>query len=369
MTKKLNIVSFDVPYPPNYGGVIDVFYKIKELHFLGIEIYLHTFDNGRGIQNELLKYCKKVTYYKRKSNFSKLISTLPYVVKTRDNQKLINNLSVNNSPILFEGIHTTFPLLNSNLKNRKIFIRAHNIEHHYYEGLYKSEKNIFKKIFFKLESYKLKKYEFILNNADCVFSISPADQAYFSTIFKSKSVYIPAFHSNSTINSKLGRGNYAIYNGDLRVADNVKSCEFLINIFSEIEFPLIISSSFENNFILKECKKHTNITYLVVSKKKEIDALLQDAHINLLPTFQNTGIKLKLINALYNSRFCIANNAMIKNTGVENLCLIANSKSEFTVIINKLITQNFTVEFINERKKTLSIFENQLNALKIANLL
>ena len=29
--KEVHIVSFDVPYPPNYGGVIDVFYKIKTL--------------------------------------------------------------------------------------------------------------------------------------------------------------------------------------------------------------------------------------------------------------------------------------------------------------------------------------------------
>ncbi len=29
--KYLHIISFDIPYPPNYGGVIDVFYKLKAL--------------------------------------------------------------------------------------------------------------------------------------------------------------------------------------------------------------------------------------------------------------------------------------------------------------------------------------------------
>ena len=37
--KKLHIVSFDVPFPPNYGGVIDVFYKLIELKKLGVEIH------------------------------------------------------------------------------------------------------------------------------------------------------------------------------------------------------------------------------------------------------------------------------------------------------------------------------------------
>ena len=43
MIKAVNIVSFNIPYPPNYGGVIDVFYKIKALSKEGYEVYLHTF--------------------------------------------------------------------------------------------------------------------------------------------------------------------------------------------------------------------------------------------------------------------------------------------------------------------------------------
>ena len=39
MEKHLHIISFDVPYPANYGGVIDVFYKLKALHAEGIKIH------------------------------------------------------------------------------------------------------------------------------------------------------------------------------------------------------------------------------------------------------------------------------------------------------------------------------------------
>ena len=42
--KHLHIISFDIPYPPNYGGVIDVYYKIRTLHKLGIKIHLHCFE-------------------------------------------------------------------------------------------------------------------------------------------------------------------------------------------------------------------------------------------------------------------------------------------------------------------------------------
>ena len=47
-TFKLHIVSFDVPFPPNYGGVIDVYYKCKHLHQLGIEIEF----TGEGVQEK-----------------------------------------------------------------------------------------------------------------------------------------------------------------------------------------------------------------------------------------------------------------------------------------------------------------------------
>jgi len=58
LDKHLHIISFDVPYPTDYGGAIDVFYKIKALHKLGIKIHLQTYEYGRGQQDELLKYCE-----------------------------------------------------------------------------------------------------------------------------------------------------------------------------------------------------------------------------------------------------------------------------------------------------------------------
>ncbi|MCX6283192.1 MAG: mannosyltransferase, partial [Bacteroidetes bacterium] len=44
MEQHLHIVSFDIPYPPDYGGVIDVYYKIKTLSEAGVKIHLHCFE-------------------------------------------------------------------------------------------------------------------------------------------------------------------------------------------------------------------------------------------------------------------------------------------------------------------------------------
>ena len=92
MINKLHIVSFDVPFPTNYGGVIDVFYKLKALHKLGIEIYLHVFEYGRGEQKELLKYCKEVFYYPRNSFIKSFFSKSPFIVKSGGKDLLINKV-------------------------------------------------------------------------------------------------------------------------------------------------------------------------------------------------------------------------------------------------------------------------------------
>jgi hypothetical protein len=62
-----------VPWPVNFGGVVDLFYKIKTLHDLGISIHLHCFTKNRNEQNILERYCETVNYYPRKNKFSFLI--------------------------------------------------------------------------------------------------------------------------------------------------------------------------------------------------------------------------------------------------------------------------------------------------------
>lgn len=368
MSNFLNIISFDVPFPPNYGGAIDVFYKLKALHNQGIRIIFHTYEYGRGEQKELNKYCEHIIYYKRTKSLLNIFSKLPFIVKTRDNILLVENLKTNNYPILFEGIHTTFPILKFNFKNRILIIRSHNIEHHYYNGLSKSESNLFKKIFFKSEALKLKTFEKVLKKVNHILTISPLEQAYFLSKYDSKAIYLPAFQEFSKVNSKTGKGKFALYHGDLKVADNIKSCNYLIKIFSKINFPLIIASDFIP-LSLKNIKDLKTIQFVQLKTNEHLKELIKEAHINVLPTFQNTGIKLKLINALFNGRFCLVNDKMILNTGLENLCSIANSKKEFITQINDLSKQEFRGEYTAERTKALQSFDTTTNAKKIINLL
>ena len=145
MTKKLHIISFDVPYPADYGGVMDVYYKVKSLSESGIEIFLHVFHYGRKKQDILLKYCSGVHYYKRKTTLFNAMGHLPYVVKSRYDPKLAKNIERIDAPILFEGLHTTYVLKKKIVKDRKLIVRTHNIEHQYYKQLAMNEANLIRK--------------------------------------------------------------------------------------------------------------------------------------------------------------------------------------------------------------------------------
>lgn len=367
MSKHLNIVSFDVPLPANYGGVIDVFYKLKALSELGVKIHLHCFYKDRNPQKELENYCQTVNYYKRQAGLKSFSSKLPFVVKSRNSQKLIDTLKKNNYPILFEGLHCTFPLLDEAFKTRQTLVRAHNIEHVYYKGLANSETNIAKKLFFNQEAKKLKNYEKILVKAGSVLSISPLEHQYLAAHYKT--VYLPVFHQNNNVKTLSQNGNYALYIADLRISDNLRAAHFLIEVFKSLEYPLIIASSFKNNFLNKKIKAIKNISFNRIENQQQADELLANAHLNVMLTFQPTGIKLKLINTLFAGRFCLTNTLMIKDTGLESLCQSADTIDDFKKLVKTYKNKPFTKDLSNKRKKLLEDFLPQKNAQKLSDFI
>lgn len=370
MKRAIQLVAFNIPYPPDYGGIIDIFYKIKALSECGVSVFLHCFEYDRPKAAELEKYCTKVYYYPRKKGIRYQLSIKPYIVTTRSNYHLLNNLSSNNSPILFEGLHTCFYLDHPLLANHLRLVRTHNVEHEYYLNLYKAERNLFKKIFFRMEAWKLKLYENILDKASDLLCISPNDNYCFDLKY-GHSHFIPAFHPFSEIKSKVGQGKYILFHGNLSVSENVQAVDFLlVNVFSKINFPVIIAGKNPNVRLSQKISQYAHIQLISNPENVQMEALIQDAHISLLPTFQDTGLKLKLLASLFEGRFCIANTPMIHKTGLEHLCILADTPKEMIERINELFVQDFTSEEIEKRKLILEdAFSNHLNALKIIQLI
>ena len=146
MSRHLHIVCLDAPYPPDYGGAIEMFGRIKALHREGVRIHLHYFDYHGNDVYELNNYCETIQSYQRKLGWKGFSFSLPYIVSSRINNDLTSDLNKDNYPVILEGIHCTGILDDIDAKRRKILIRLHNDEAAYYQKLAAYENNFFKRL-------------------------------------------------------------------------------------------------------------------------------------------------------------------------------------------------------------------------------
>lgn len=366
--KYLHIVCLDVPYPADYGGVFDLFYKIKSLYSLGIKIYLHCFEYGRGKQEELNKYCQSVTYYKRKNFFKSFSFRLPFIVSSRINHSLLNNLLKDDYPVLLEGIHCTYFLYSGELKNRKIFVRLHNVEYEYYEELSKTTGNIFKKNYSLLESRLLKKYENEIANKCMFIAVGEKDKETYQQKFNAKNIkYLPVFLPFTNVTSETGSGNFCLYHGNLSVPENEKAVLWLMeNVFNSLDIPFVIAGKNPSGHLKKLIHNNENFCIASNISNQEMDDLIRKAHVHVLPSFNKTGVKIKLLNALFNGRYVVTNQAAVEKSNLDSICEIADTATDFKKIIIALFQKSFTQSEIGKRKKILEdIYDNHANALKL----
>lgn len=405
----LHVVSFNVPTPPDYGGVIDVYYKLRALKALGVRITLHCFQYGRPPAQELEDLCEQVFYYRRVTGWRGLSLSKPYIVSSRRSKELLGNLQTDDAPILFEGLHCCYYLDHPTLRNRFKAVRLHNVEWQYYRYLAQKETYFSVRTYLKTASRRLKKFERVLSHAQVLLPISPGDTDYYRQRH-TNTYYLPAFHPNDQVTSQPGRGNFILYHGNLSVNENHEAAMYVVSQiwqsltprppiggdprilqssmgggsrFREPALPagrlegrdgsggltLIIAGKAPRPELLHMASRIPNVTVEANPSAERMSELMAQAHIHLLPTFQPTGIKLKLLNALFGGRFVITNSQMVKDTGLEPLCIIADDKTTLERAIGETMDRAFTEADIDRRRDGLTRFDNVKNAEELMRLM
>lgn len=369
---KLHLISFNVPYPANYGGVIDVFYKIKALHAQGVQVTLHTYAYGRAPAPVLTQYCAAVHYYPRQMSLPNHLNLRPFIVHSRRSGALLERLLADDAPILLEGLHACYYLAHPRLRHRTQAVRMHNIEWQYYQHLARKAPLGLSRLFFYWESRRLKRYQRALKHATHVLSISPADTAVLAQQHP-RVTYIPPFHPNDAVQTQVGQGDYVLFHADLSVKDNEDSAIYLIErVFGggAIPLPLIIAGLNPSARLLRLAESHPNVSIRPNLSHEALQSLIHNAHINLLVSFLSAGMKLKLLNALFVGRFCVVNDAMVRDTGLEPLCHIHNTPQQLRQAVATLSLMPFTRAHLDQRKALLGTeFFNAHNAAQIRDLL
>lgn len=356
MDKRLHIISFNIPYPPNYGGIIDVYYKIRTLHALGVKVTLHCFEYERPQAPELESICDKVYYYKRQTGLWANLVLLPYNVNSRKDPALLHNLLQDDTPILFEGLHSCYYLSHPLLKHRLKVYRESNIEHDYYNHLARSGNNVIRNCFYKVEALRFRWYQPVIAHADVSLAVSATDATYLQQVFPGKQIeFMPCFHPHETVESLPGESGYILYHGKLSVEENERAALFLIrNVFNQLPYTCVIAGMNPSRKLLKEASEYRNIVVEQNPPEERMDKLIRNAQIHILITFQDTGLKLKLLNSLFAGRHIVVNSLMLAGTGLVSLCHIANSPEEMIRTCTDLMKISFSADEVARRQEKLS---------------
>ena len=347
-----------------------MYYKIIALHSIGKKIVLHYFDYHNHRNADLLKdYCVEICSYRRKNLFSSFSLSAPYIVSSRINTLLIKRLNVDTHPILLEGLHCSgiLPFLND---SKRVVLRMHNDEVNYYKSLGKMENNLFRRFYFSAETTLITKYQKKLNTGIRAACLSESDIEVLRTEYGFSDLhFIPCFIPWQAGNSLKGKGDYCLYHGNLSISENETAALWLLkNVFNKADVPFVIAGKGISQNLRMTAKKIKNCRLIDNPPVDELNSLIRDAHIHILPSQNNTGVKLKLLHALCEGRFCITNNNGIKGSHIHSGVHIANTAEEYIVLLKQLFNQEFTEDDFMERTYIQTIYNNALNARKLSAL-
>lgn len=367
----LHIITHDVPYPADFGGVIDLFHKIRALHAEGVGIHLHCFIKKRPPQKALEAYCLSVNYYPRRKRVRHFFR-LPYIVSSRVNEQLNRCLAADNHPVLIEGIHCSYPLYAGLLKNRSVLLRLHNAEFVYYRHLYRHERLWLRKTYYRLESLMLERYERKLARLAPIAAVSEQDVDTYRNTFEPLSIeHIPVFLPYTQPAGQPGKGTYCLYHGNLQISENEEAaCWLLEQVFSKLTIPFVIAGKKPGSRLQELAHRHQHTCLVADPDERTMQDMIAKAQVNILPSFNDTGVKLKLLNALYNGRHCLTNKKGAEGAGPEGLCFIAEDADECIKAVEYLYEIPFTEDDLKKREEALQPYFNATsNARRIMKML
>lgn len=356
--KRLHIVCFDIPYPANYGGAIDVYYRIRALAKAGVGMVLHcTYKGELTHYAELEDLCEKVYYYPRELSLRHLLGRLPLAVAGRPNEEILKNLLQDDAPILYEGLVSCGTMAAPELKSRKKYFRECNVEHDYYRALAKASHSLRNRLYYMVEASRLERFEEVLENAAGIFALAHQDEAHFAKRFpKVKTTYVPCFHAHDQVICPEGLGKGILYHGNLRVEENQKAAEYILREVAPKlpEIPFTIAG-----MGAEMLKKHSeNVTIEANPRLEQMAQMVRDAQVHLLVTFQATGLKLKLLNVLYEGRHVVCNPEMVCGTELSELCHIGADTEQLIAQCKAHYQEAYGDKDIQTRQEHLQLFDN-----------
>jgi glycosyltransferase involved in cell wall biosynthesis len=389
----------ELPYPANSGGRIYTWERLKQLKKYDNKIFLFSIKDKDEFVNyaELRKVCFNINMYNRPNKYINGLTNLfkPYSVISRYDKNMHNDIRnlIKKNEIDLIIIDIPEMLLNCPVNNNipKV-LTQHNIEYKVFQNIAKNSKNIIKKVIFKFEYIKMKKFEnkiYSSNFLDGYTFISQNDMAEFKTSYPNNNcICIPQGYEIKKGNNKLSETNIMntqkqkviVFTGKMDYEPNAQAVKWFCNDI----FPIIKESIRNIKFYIvgknpkKEVLNLATQDIIVTGEVKDTKEYIQMADLFVIPLLSGGGVKIKLFEALGNGKVVVTTDKGVEGTKfLNNIHLfIANNSIEFankciyvlddnnTSIKNELIHNS--VKLIEDEylwKGIGNVYNNYLNTI------
>lgn len=371
---KILLVSNKFPFPPRDGGSLATYNMIRGLAESGnyVDLLLmntskhFTEDAGSTIDIKGLNKVKivnidnSVRFFSLVFNFA--FSKLPYsavrFTSRRFKSALLQLLKDNDYGIIqLEGLFLAPYLeLIRNNSNALVVYRAHNVEHLIWQRLYMRENNFLKKWYLRVLYSRIENYErSFINSYDLLVTITGNDLEILNTLGNKKPSIVAPFgmYIQGLSKSKPVRSDNLciLYIGALDWMPNIEALDwFLKEVWPAVRkrFPEMVfrvaGRNAKKNFLMDYAEKG-------VISHGEIDNpgdFLGENGIVVVPLFSGSGIRVRIIEAMFAGRPVIASSVAVSGIPVVNEIniLLADDGERFVYYIEKLVADQEFASFI-----------------------
>jgi polysaccharide biosynthesis protein PslH len=354
--KKILIVSPDFPYPPNHGGRVDIWGRIKVLHEMGFSIDLlatvkepprpHDIDIVYQFVNEIM-LCK------RKTGVHALMSLKPYQVTSRTPLSRVK-LSRKYHFVLLETEYVAPILDNDSLLGERFILREHNDESSYFRGLAKSVGSGWKKMYYLSESVKFRFMSSGLQKRiKNLMFISYDEHARFIAEKRLERdtcnpIFLPPPSARQEFETLPLDTRRVLFLGSLFAPNNVYAIKWYIDhVHQKLrdipEYKLVISGNTKGadpTFVKRIrtlCGKYNDIVFY--ENPENTDLIYSQCAVFVNPMHHGAGVKLKTINAIESGLPVVSTTVGKEGTGLDSAVHlhVADTADDFAKAVRELL--------------------------------
>lgn len=251
--------------------------------------------------------------------------------------------------IQFEGLYAfQYHKYITQKGSSKVSYRPHNAEYEIWKGLACNSHNIFRKIYYRNLSRKVKNFEKKhINQYDCLITISETDLQTFQKLGNQKPCILSPYgfsHEDIPL-PEQAVGNNLFFIGALDWMPNQEGIKWFVRkVWPEIRkiIPALTFRIAGRNMPPGLIHILGKPGVILDGEVEDAGRYMQDNGIMVVPLFSGSGMRVKIIDAMAHRRPVIATSIAAKGIPVSNSenIMIANNRKDFISAIEKLVTDN-----------------------------